>query len=81
MVALSFATFTLCVLLLILSWRILEYYYIDLYNEKYNEKYNNNNGVYSNDLENGLYYYTKNQLDTIKMKNKSQPHSLPIFYY
>jgi len=83
MVAFTFITFILCILTWTISWRLLEYHYNrDFYNSLFNPNNNNRgNGVYANDLENGLYYHNIHKLNNIKMLNKSQSHLHPIYYY
>jgi len=80
----TFVTFVLCILLWTISWRILENYYNNhqIYSPLFIPKEKNRvDGVFSNDLENGLYYHNTHKLNNIKMLNKSQTHSPPIYYY
>jgi hypothetical protein len=80
----TFITFVLCILIWTISWRVVEYNYNrHLYNYFFTLKGKNNidgYGVFPNDLENGLYYHDALKLNNIKMLNRSQPHSHPIYY-
>ena len=83
MTAITFVTFVLYILILTISWRLIDYQYNrHIYKYLFVLKGNNDgNGIFPNDLENGLYYYTTCKLNNIKMLNKSQSHSHPIYYY
>jgi hypothetical protein len=82
MIAFTFITFVLCILIWTISWRLFDYHYNhDFYNSILISKNKNwGNGVYANDIENGLYYHNIHKLNNIKMLNKSQSHSHPIYY-